>query len=100
MQFARKLGLSYTFVRAMEHGLRYPSDKVLLEIAQRLGLDADELLLAAYCDRSPYLAKVLAGRGIQIAAHQPEAVADDDDKAEGGRSAHGPPPSVQVAKRF
>ncbi len=51
VQFAKGLGLSYTFVRAMEHGLRFPSDKVLMEIAEKLGLDPEELLLAAYCDR-------------------------------------------------
>ncbi|HIG11669.1 MAG: helix-turn-helix transcriptional regulator [bacterium] len=65
-QFARKLELSYTFVRAMEHGLRFPSDKVLLDIADRLGENADELLLAAYCDRSPLLAEVLEARGVTI----------------------------------
>ena len=97
VQFARKLGLSYTFVRAMEHGLRFPSDKVLTEIAQRLELDAEELLLAAYCDRSPALATVLAGRGIAIAAHQPEG-APEETEEEPPRE--GTPPAVQVAKRF
>lgn len=100
VQFARKLGLSYTFVRAMEHGLRYPSDKVLLDIAQRLDLDADELLLAAYCDRSTYLAKVLAGRGIQIAAHKPAGSPEEADEVEEEEPTEGKPPSVQVAKRF
>ncbi len=66
VQFARKLELSYTFVRAMEHGLRFPSDKVLLDIADRLGESSDELLLAAYCDRSPLLAEVLKSRGISV----------------------------------
>lgn len=66
VQFARKLELSYTFVRAMEHGLRFPSDKVLLDIAERLGVNSEELLLAAYCDRSPELASVLKRRGIAI----------------------------------
>jgi transcriptional regulator with XRE-family HTH domain len=66
VQFARKLELSYTFVRAMEHGLRFPSDKVLLEIADRLGESSEELLLAAYCDRSPLLAGVLTARGIAV----------------------------------
>lgn len=68
VQFARKLELSYTFVRAMEHGLRFPSDKVLLDIADRLGESSEELLLAAYCDRSPLLAEVLKGRCIAIPA--------------------------------
>lgn len=68
VQFARKLELSYTFVRAMEHGLRFPSDKVLLDISDRLGESSEELLLAAYCDRSPLLAEVLKARGIAIPA--------------------------------
>ncbi len=66
VQFSRKLELSYTFVRAMEHGLRFPSDKVLLEIADRLAEDPEDLFLAAYCDRSPTLARVLRGRGIEL----------------------------------
>ncbi len=73
VQFARKLELSYTFVRAMEHGLRFPSDKVLLEIAQRLNENPENLLLAAYCDRSPLLADVLEGRGVAIPEGEPEA---------------------------
>ena len=72
VQFARKLELSYTFVRAMEHGLRFPSDKVLLEIADRLDEDAEELFLAAYCDRSPHLAGVLKGRGLAIPENDEE----------------------------
>jgi len=78
VQFARKLELSYTFVRAMEHGLRFPSDKVLLEIADRLAEDPEELFLAAYCDRSPTLARVLRGRGIQI----PEGVGEPEAESE------------------
>lgn len=66
VQFARRLGLSYTFVRAMEHGQRFPSDKVLLEIAGRLEVEASELLLAAWCDRSPDLGKVLQDRGLAL----------------------------------
>ena len=103
VQFARKLGLSYTFVRAMEHGLRFPSDKVLMEIAQRLELDSEKLLLAAYCDRSPLLAKVLAGRGIEIAAHQPEGAGGEvEEKAEAEEepSPEGKEPPYQVANRF
>jgi len=73
VQFARKLGLSYTFVRAMEHGLRFPSDKVLLDIADRLGENSEELLLAAYCDRSPLLAEVLIRRGIPVPVGEEEA---------------------------
>ena len=82
VQFARKLELSYTFVRAMEHGLRFPSDKVLLEIADRLGEDAETLFLAAYCDRSPTLAKVLRGRGVAI----PEGEGEEVSAAEAPRS--------------
>lgn len=66
VQFARRLGLSYTFVRAMEHGQRFPSDRVLMEIAERLDLDADDFLLAAWCDRSPGLDKVLRDRGVEL----------------------------------
>ncbi|MDP6539615.1 MAG: helix-turn-helix domain-containing protein [Planctomycetota bacterium] len=68
VQFARRLGLSYTFVRAMEHGQRFPSDPVLKKIAGILRLDPAELLLAAYCDRSPGLAEVLATRGVSLPA--------------------------------
>lgn len=81
VQFARKLELSYTFVRAMEHGLRFPSDKVLLEIAQRLNENPENLLLAAYCDRSPLLADVLEGRGVAI----PEGEAETS--SQGSKSA-------------
>lgn len=57
----------------MEHGLRFPSDKVLLDIAERLGEDPENLFLAAYCDRSAHLADVLKERGIAI----PESGADE-----------------------
>ena len=63
--FARRLKLSYTFVRAMESGARFPSDDVLLEIARQLHLDPEELLLAAHCDRSPALARALERRGLR-----------------------------------
>ncbi len=66
VQFARHLGLSYTFVRAMEHGSRYPSDKVLLDIAERLGIESGKMILAAYCDRSPDLAEALRVRGAAL----------------------------------
>ena len=68
VQFARRLELSYTFVRALEHGQRFPSDPVLKRIAEVLRLDSAELLLAAYCDRSPSLAAVLTSRGLTIPA--------------------------------
>jgi transcriptional regulator with XRE-family HTH domain len=61
--FARQLGYSYTYIRSLELGLRLPSDDVLLEIARRLGLDPDELIIAAYCDRSPALCRALSQRG-------------------------------------
>jgi transcriptional regulator with XRE-family HTH domain len=80
VQFARKLELSYTFVRAMEHGLRFPSDKVLLDIADRLGESSEELLLAAYCDRSPLLAEVLKTRGIAVPPGGDEAVDIQDEE--------------------
>lgn len=105
VQFARKLKLSYTFVRAMEHGLRFPSDKVLREIAERLELDPDELILAAYADRSPMLARVLEKRGIALPgslSHHPPAETGQRNgteapKVSGERT---DPPSVQVAHRF
>ena len=68
LSFARRLELSYTFVRAMEDGSRFPSDFVLETIAKRLNLNPDDLLLAAYCDRSPALATALRGRGILMPA--------------------------------
>lgn len=120
VQFARRLGLSYTFVRAMEHGMRHPSDRVLVEIADRLGLDSSELLLAAYCDRSPMLARVLETRGIEVEpgvgeetivttvttgnrrATGPQGVirASESIDAARLRDEETPPPNVQVAYRF
>ena len=66
LSFSRRLELSYTFVRSMEEGTRFPSDSVLHEIAAKLSLDPDELLLAAYCDRSPALTDALARRGVSV----------------------------------
>ena len=120
VQFARRLGLSYTFVRAMEHGMRHPSDRGLVEIADRLGLDSSELLLAAYCDRSPMLARVLETRGIEVEpgvaeettvttattearkATGPQGVirAGESIDAARLREQEAPPPVVQVAYRF
>ena len=117
VQFARRLGLSYTFVRAMEHGMRHPSDRVLIEIADRLGLDSSELLLAAYCDRSPMLARVLETRGIEVEPGTVEenTITTEPRKATGPqgvirasgtvdaarlREQETPPPIVQVAYRF
>ena len=59
VRFARRLGLSYIFVRSPEEGIRLPSDRVLLEIAERLCLEFEQLLLAAYSDRSLALAELL-----------------------------------------
>ena len=117
VQFARRLGLSYTFVRAMEHGMRHPSDRVLIEIADRLGLDASELLLAAYCDRSPMLAQVLETKGIDVEPGTTEGATETAGsqratgpqgviRARGAvdearlREQETPPPIVQVAYRF
>ena len=118
VQFARRLGLSYTFVRAMEHGMRHPSDRVLVESADRLGLDSSELLLAAYCDRSPMLARVLDTRGIEVepgVAEETTTTTTEARKATGPqwlirasesidaarlREQDTPPPVVQVAYRF
>ena len=41
LSFVKKLGLSYTFVRSLEEGLRLPSDDIIQRIADRLELDAD-----------------------------------------------------------
>jgi len=95
VQFARKLGLSYTFVRAMEHGLRFPSDKVLLDIAERLGEDPENLFLAAYCDRSAHLAEVLKERGIAIP--EPAKEADTPEPtAEAGAAPEARPSSTET----
>ncbi len=75
VQFARMLGLSYTFVRAMEHGSRFPSDKVLLDIAKRLGIESGMMILAAYADRSPTLVEALEVRGVSLPAEDPEILA-------------------------
>jgi transcriptional regulator with XRE-family HTH domain len=88
VQFARKLGLSYTFVRAMEHGLRFPSDKVLLEIAERLKVEPGDLLMAAYCDRSPQLAEVLERRGLELPEEDQEVLAREQE-AQHQQSEHG-----------
>lgn len=59
LQFSKRLGLSYTFVREMELGNRLPSDEVMSKIATRLGADPRRLFLYAYSDRSAALRKVL-----------------------------------------
>lgn len=71
LSFARKLQLSYTFVRALEEGIRLPSDEVLMEIAEALDLDFRQLILAAYCDRSPTLEETLRGCGVEIPNPKP-----------------------------
>jgi transcriptional regulator with XRE-family HTH domain len=62
--FARLLGLSYTFVRCLERGERFPSDEVLLLLSQKLSLELDEIAIAAYCDRSRHLTSALQRRGV------------------------------------
>jgi transcriptional regulator with XRE-family HTH domain len=108
VQFARKLELSYTFVRAMEHGLRFPSDKVLLDIAERLGVNSEELLLAAYCDRSPELARVLRRRGVAIpvgseAEESMDQIDENDDVMQPQAAAHhapGAPAAIRAHDPF
>lgn len=92
VQFARKLGLSYTFVRAMEHGQRFPSDRVLMDIAQRLDLNPDEFLLAAWCDRSPGLDKVLRERGIHLPCGVDEEVMSGVNGSSNGHELNGRTP--------
>jgi len=113
VQFARKLGLSYTFVRAMEHGLRFPSDKVLLEIAERLKVDPGDLLMAAYCDRSPQLAEVLEHRGLELPEEDQEVLAREQEAehadieevpavrpSEEAANPAAPDNPVQISRRF
>lgn len=50
----------------MEHGQRFPSDRVLMEMAEKLDLDPDDFLLAAWSDRSPGLDRALRRRGIEL----------------------------------
>lgn len=66
VQFARRLGLSYTFTRALESGTRFPSDAVLAHIAKELGLELHKLVLAAYCARSQALTDALRHRGLGV----------------------------------
>ena len=58
-------------MRSLEEGLRLPSDEVLIEIAERLGLDRKELIIAAYCDRSATLEETLRQCGIEIPEYEP-----------------------------
>ncbi len=62
--FAKKLGLSYTFTREMTRGNRFPSDDVLERIAARCRTPLVELVIAAYTDRSALLREGLRKRGI------------------------------------
>jgi transcriptional regulator with XRE-family HTH domain len=80
LQFAKRLGLSYTFVREMELGNRLPSDEVLLSLATRLEVDFGRLVLYAYCDRSPALRSVLLTR--DIAGLLAQASTDPEGKVE------------------
>lgn len=62
--FAKRIGLSYTYVRSLELGRRLPSDGVLAGIAGKLGLDVGKVILAAYCDRSSALNQLLTSKGV------------------------------------
>ena len=73
LQFAKRLGLSYTFVREMELGNRLPSDEVLLSLASRLETDHGRLVLFAYCDRSPALRSVLLSRDVRTLLAQADS---------------------------
>ena len=46
-EFARLLGISATHLSDIENSRRIPSEALLLEIAQYLGLDANELMVAS-----------------------------------------------------
>jgi transcriptional regulator with XRE-family HTH domain len=70
---AKVLDLSYTFVREMERGNRLPSDEVLVHIAHSLKVEAGELALMTYCDRSELLAAHLAKCGLDVAPPAPSA---------------------------
>jgi len=86
--FARRLGLSYTFVRAMEQGRRFPSDRVLSTMAETLAVDPADLLLAAYCDRSEGLAEVLQYLGVELPTGE-GAGAGADPRVEQGMGPEG-----------
>jgi len=75
LSFVKRLRLSYTFVRSIEEGLRLPSDQIVAQIAECLDLDEEQLLIAAYCDRSEPLARALARHGV------PDCLADADPAA-------------------
>ena len=74
LSFVKKLSLSYTFVRSMEEGLRLPSDEIVVRIAECLDISTEELLLAAYCDRSAALAAILQERGLVSPVESPPLV--------------------------
>ena len=62
--FAERLGVDITFLHEVELGLRWPEDEELARIAERLAVDAGDLILLAYLDRSPLLARYLASKGV------------------------------------
>lgn len=62
--FTRRTGYSYTFVRAIMMGDRFPGDLALEKMCARLDIDFTQALLARYCDRSPALYELLRARGI------------------------------------
>jgi transcriptional regulator with XRE-family HTH domain len=63
-KFAQQLGLSYTFVREMELGNRFPSDELVAQIAGQLHLDERRCLLEVYHDRSPALGAIFEHLGL------------------------------------
>ena len=62
--FARDLGLSYTFVREMEAGNRFPSERKIPALAAKLGVDPGFLALCVHCDRSKHLCDYLGKAGL------------------------------------
>ncbi len=62
--FARTLGLSYTFVREMEAGNRFPSERKIPELAAKLQVDPGFLALCVHCDRSKFLSDYLGDAGL------------------------------------
>ncbi len=71
-EFARELGLSYTFVREMEAGNRFPSEGTIPDLAAKLGVDGGYLALLVHCDRSPLLTDHLVNQGVRLPTAEAE----------------------------
>jgi transcriptional regulator with XRE-family HTH domain len=71
-EFARELGLSYTFVREMEAGNRFPSEGTIPDLASKLGVDGGYLALLVHCDRSPLLTDHLVNQGVRLPTAEAE----------------------------